>query len=647
MNERVHFYSPGDISAYYNLQQATRVIELSSEDKVYTDINEVIELYHIRQFVDNGITLKEWSEDFVEKTRFFYKIVANFFNSIDPNALVVIYNSVEFNYKETIWKIIDRFDIKGILNEENLKTVAKGDLFTLRDIMRSSKIVKWHNKTLSVLLKNHENAAIWLLDHYVANHKLSTGEPITIPSSLTLEEKESIILNYLDRGLDANMNYVQLVINAKDNKASLVISPKTRLKARKLEQELLQHYFKPGMGVPLRTTVEMSRADGIEPAYSYTDENSHLICGYDAKIIDKLNSSDIIYYFKDVFGYLTKLSFINLISMSCQEGVMERLMGLSAKDTYRENIDFKMKDQLAVIQMSAMINTLKATDRMMESEIKQFYENHLKEKYGYPAQKITVPLVESTYVEKFRALAPELDAIVKQFNLYSKEREIDPDLLALESSIKVTESASCIDKKYFVVNESNSDLQTLFYLLMSDQSMLQYVEPYKEEHHHSFFSLLKTMKPIDCSKFEKYQLNSIKPLIDYGVVKIGDDSILQVLSWAKLLVLQHLYKYKACPFWYYPAEMRKVILEMEKAGWVTSCNKLLTPEEQNYFSFILNNERFTNAYAIRNLYAHGSNAPADDDAQHEIAYTRLLIMFVLLLLKIDDDLAIKVALEMS
>lgn len=84
---------------------------------------------------------------------------------------------------------------------------------------------------------------------------------------------------------------------------------------------------------------------------------------------------------------------------------------------------------------------------------------------------------------------------------------------------------------------------------------------------------------------------------------------------------------------------------MEEVGWVSCCNKLLTPEEQKYFSFVLNNEKYTNAYAIRNHYAHGSNAPADFEEQHEIAYTRLLMMFVLLLLKIDDDLSIMVALE--
>ncbi|HPM11256.1 MAG TPA: hypothetical protein PK941_12545, partial [Paludibacter sp.] len=428
MNERVHFYSPSDMSAYYNLQKAIPVIESFLEDKVYADINEVIELYHISQFVDNGITLKDWNEDFIAKTGCFHNKVANFFANINPNDLVAIYNSVVFGYKDTFWKIIGGLDIKGILNEENLKTIAEGDLFTLRYIFRWSKIVKRHNKTLSELLKNHENAAEWLLDHYVAKHELSPIEPIIIPPALTLIEKEEIINKYLDRGVDANLNYVQLVINAKDNKANLVISPKTRLKAQKLEQELIRHYFKPGMGVPMRTTVEMSREEGLDPVFYYTDEEGCIVCKYDANLIDNLNYSDIVYYFKNDFEYLTRMSFINLISMRSQEDAVERIMGLSAIGTYRESIRFKLMDQLAVIQMAAMINVLKATDRRMESAIKSFYEDHLKEKYAYPAQKITVPLVESSYVEKFRALAPEMDAVVKQYNLYSKEGEIDPEL---------------------------------------------------------------------------------------------------------------------------------------------------------------------------------------------------------------------------
>ena len=645
MNNRVRFFSPGDMSSYYNLQKAELIIGSFSEEKLYTDVNEVMELYHIRQFIDNGIVLKEWSKDFVAKTDVFKRIVANYFKSIPPNKLHEVYASVDFEYKETFWKIIDVYNIKGILNKENLTTICRGDKFTLLHILRCNRIVQHHNTTLAALLKEHENAAEWLLDHYVARHENSTKEPIIVPMALSIKDKEEIIDKYLERGKNTNLNYVQLVINAKDQKDVLIISPKTKLKAHKLEQELVQQYFRPGAGIPMRTTVRMSREEDIEPVSCHLEEGHFIVCTYDAKLIDKLTNTEIIFYFQDAFEYLTKMGFINLISMSSQEGVMERYLGLTAKDTYRENLDFKSKDQLSVIQMIAMEKTVNEIGRRIEDAIKSFYEDFLSEQYGYPSLKITVPSADSSYVEKFRAFAPEMDSIVKQYNLYSKEGEIDPELLALESSIKVTDSASCVDKKYYIVNDGNSDLQIVFNLLFGDQSMLTFVDPYKDENYPSLFSLLMTMKPIDYSKYELWQKETLQPLIEKRLVAIGDNSILQVLDWPKILVLQQLYKFKACSFWYYPSKMKESILEMACAGWVTCCNKLLTPEEQNYFSFILNNERYTNAYAIRNLYVHGGNPSIDDEKYHEIAYARLLIMFVLLLLKINDDLSIKTAIE--
>ena len=543
MNRRVHFFSPSDMSSYYNLQKAELIIGSFSEEKVYTDVNEVMELYHIRQFIDNGIVLKEWSKDFVAKTDVFKKIVANYFNSIPPSKLQDVYASVDFEYKETFWKIIDVFDIKGILNKENLTTICRGDKFSLLYILRCSRIVKRHNTTLTALLKEHENAAEWLLDHYVARHEHSRKDPIIVPPALTVEEKEEIIKNYLGRGKDINLNYVQLVINAKDQKDGLIIRPKTRLKAHKVGQELVRQYFKPGAGVPMRITVRMSRENDIEPFSCHLEEGCFLECIYDAKLIDKLSYLEIVLYFQLVFEYLTITGFINLISMSSQDGVMERYLGLSATHTYRENIDFNIKDYLSILQMTAMVKTLSETGRRVEDIIKSFYEDFLREQYGYPSQKITIPSADSSYVEKFRAFAPEMDSVVKQYNLYSKEGEIDPELLALESSIKITDSASCVDKKYYVVNEGNYDLQTIFYLLFGDQSMLTFVDPYKDENYPSLFSLLMTMKPIDCSKYEQWQLVRLQPLIEKKIIEIGEDSLLYVLDWPKILVLNHLYKY--------------------------------------------------------------------------------------------------------
>ena len=77
---------------------------------------------------------------------------------------------------------------------------------------------------------------------------------------------------------------------------------------------------------------------------------------------------------------------------------------------------------------------------------------------------------------------------------------------------------------------------------------------------------------------------------------------------------------------------------MIKKGWVIVDDHLLSKEERNYFSFYTDNEKFTNGSSYRNHYAHGSEPPTDDVEYHITAYYVLLKLFILLILKIYDDL---------
>ena len=60
-------------------------------------------------------------------------------------------------------------------------------------------------------------------------------------------------------------------------------------------------------------------------------------------------------------------------------------------------------------------------------------------------------------------------------------------------------------------------------------------------------------------------------------------------------------------------------------------NHLLSPAERDYFSYYLNNEKFTNGPAIRNNYGHGTT-PSYSEESHKENYFQL-VLFVLLLLK--------------
>ena len=73
-------------------------------------------------------------------------------------------------------------------------------------------------------------------------------------------------------------------------------------------------------------------------------------------------------------------------------------------------------------------------------------------------------------------------------------------------------------------------------------------------------------------------------------------------------------------------------------GWLVKDDHLLSKPERDYFSYYLDNGRFTNGMAYRNHYMHGSTPPVDDDNAHIAAYHTILRLFAILILKIEDDL---------
>ena len=62
-----------------------------------------------------------------------------------------------------------------------------------------------------------------------------------LPKSLTVEDKESIISNYLDSSA-VNYNYIGLIQNAR-NRNDFKISDKTRLKAKRLHKSETEKFF--------------------------------------------------------------------------------------------------------------------------------------------------------------------------------------------------------------------------------------------------------------------------------------------------------------------------------------------------------------------------------------------------------------------
>ena len=277
-------------------------------------------------------------------------------------------------------------------------------------------------------------------------------------------------------------------------------------------------------------------------------------------------------------------------------------MGLRGKFSYETNTAFRYRAAISTLQMKGLHVTLQSDGRSVEDAIKDFYERYLKEEYGYPSTTLSLPDPSMDWVAKCRVIAPEIDAIAKRYDHYAKRGYVDEELLQISSStIRITEVHSCNAVRYFILNEIPDDLSRLFHLFFSDQSMLSYVEPYKDKHYSSFFELLGEHNgQIAYDNYAEYQKRDINYLKDQGYLNVNNAGCIIVAKQVALVLLKYLYEYGCVPAPANKEHIQGYLNDMMAKGWIREDNYLLSPEERNYFEYYMYNSKYTNGPALRN-----------------------------------------------
>ena len=90
---RIQFYSIGDLASGDNLSKAEPILKEKVKN-VYEDINDIMELYNIKKYIDNEVYLKVWTEKdintYKSKVIEYGKIVGLFMSKIN-SANVCVY----------------------------------------------------------------------------------------------------------------------------------------------------------------------------------------------------------------------------------------------------------------------------------------------------------------------------------------------------------------------------------------------------------------------------------------------------------------------------------------------------------------------------------------------------------------------------
>lgn len=637
---KVVFHSKEDMAGGHYLQKGEHILRADTKAN-YTDINEVLELYNLKQYIDNDLYLKGWSQDditnFKIKVTEYGKVVGQFMATIDDSNVMSLYGNTLRNYVHSFWELVNNQSVFKRISKTNFSNILTNEPHLIHEILTHKGLVEHYGTEIKNFLLTYSKSAEILLSIYEVQHDFHKKEKF-IPKNLSIQDKENIIANYLDSD-DTNLNYVGLIQNAR-KRSDFKISDKTRLKAKRLhksetERILSKNSMKYGVSIGFPEN-EKKIKDG------FIDDNLIAHYSYSLDYIKQNNDFYTLFKnFKYLFEYVDIQNRISLVNKQNQMGVFERVMGVHSQNDYRTGTAFSLSEMSSQGQIFGYNKILNDLNISLESILNFVFTTAFQEKFNFASNaRFTIPTATNSHFEKVRILAPEFETVLKQFKLFVEDGNIDFELLQISSEPSAIKDIPSLNKnKYIYFNKNNKEMVGCSNLFFSDQTLLAYVEPFKEKNYHNFFDLLAN-EQVYFNNYEEHQKPELNYLIDKGFISIDGSGFIQITNLERLLIFKDLYDNEVASLYRYPIDFQVVAKQMELENIILFDSSLFSKPEQAYYNYFLDKSEFTNGLDLRNSYLHGTQANPDETQKHEYAYFTYLKLLFLAMLKIEDDLII-------
>lgn len=628
------FHSEHDLTVGYNLSAIEKKLNHFNPNEQYTDINEIIEFYNIQKYFKFELYLTSWSDDVVRNYREICKklsgIIGRFFSQIDSDNFAGYYSNVSFSYKHDFWEIINDNKIYKNISSEALLSFLESNETVVHMILRNKNIVRHFDRELSEFMKITPQCAEIVVEQLLMESK--DERSYILPDSLSVQDKEALFVLYIQSD-DANPNYLQLIERAQSS-SKLILSDRTRLLAKREYNKYIEACANRNEGFEYGASVTFL------PGVSKCEYNNGFMDEvYDKNwLTDNLDYPTLLNNFIYLFGFVDSHMRCMFLSRRSQISVLESAIFSKGKNEYLYGFTFDFEKMLYSMRMMAYYNELNRLNVRLEDVFKWFFEVYLKEEFNIEGYTYNAPSSHTTYLEKMRLISTEIDSVLKQYRMLCTEQCIDRELLEMSSEhIRFGDIPSMIRNKYAygigkaLKNEQNS--------LFSNQSLIRYTEKF-ECKYSSFYDLIKHEK-VFITDFCDYQNPEINRLIERGTIKINDDGSIY-FDRNRVSLLYHLYDHEVLCVSHCKS-LADLMEKLQKSNELEYENTLFSRTEQDYLDFMLNKSKYSNGFDLRNKYIHGTNSLNIDE--HEADYIEMLKIMALIIIKINEELCHKSAME--
>lgn len=623
----IKYFSDNDLSLSWSLEKSEDILLDYNTNYEFDGINDVLEKYNVCLVIKSGSKLENWSDSYYEELKFksnqMKSNIYRYISSIDVNDIGTVYPSIYKLYEDDFWKLLVQTNkITEISNKQFSDLINENDVGLIH-LLSIKKIVDLFDRNLqSYILKDVDNAEL-VIDKLLA-YRSYHDVKIYFPKSLTETDQIGLISEYINSPM-ANPNYLLLISQARNGK-DFPISDSIRLNAKNNYNSFFDKNNLNNSGIGVETHIGYAN---IDEDIIDLDNISKLKFIYSRNWLrENLDNPTLLNNFIYVFGFTDRLYRSQFPSKKIEIGWLESVTGVDGKNDYKIGMYFSIKENISDLRTYIYYEELLDFNKSLEKLYKWFFEEYLVEEFGVEVFFLNIPSKESDYIEKIRMLCPEFDNVLNQFSMFVKEGKIDKELIDISRNTESIGSVPsfCNDKYGYITDQH---LLNVSDLLFSDQSILAFST--KEDIGHDTFYKIVANNKVKVSDFLGYQKTYLELLFNDEIMYEDKNGVIY-FNIETVSVLMDFYENEVLCLTYYENEFLENLIKYKKV--ITECTLFSRPE-QNYLSFILNDQVYNNGYSLRNKYLHGRNT--QDNEQHKKDYFKLLKLFALLIIKINEE----------
>ena len=630
----IKFYSAHDMGAGHHLRKVEDLLKVFDEEKPLQNINECMELYNVKKFIDADLRFPEWSDatmgSFKDKCRKIPGLVGRFLGAVNDSNIQDHYDAMNGVYEDNFWEAACEYKLYERISAEILDELLSAQPRALGYALRHKKIVLHHGQVLTTRLESNVHTAERLMSHYLEAHE-SDQVTCYFPSEFTQEKRDQILWRYVESD-DANPNYLALLWQAQST-AEFPVSDRLRLKAKKQHEAATEKLFAKSTGMPYGAEIGFASRPDYTTDESYTDRIYHAIYSREW-LKDNLDYPTLLNNFIYLFGYVDRSFRCSFMSLHSKLGVLERHLGIKGVKDYQTGVTFNMDRIRTILQMQAYKQELERLNVRIEDIFKWFFEAYLPEEFGAKGFTYNPASEHTTPAEKCKLLAISIDGVLKQYRLFLEDGFVDRELLEMSSGhVVFSELKSMVDQKY--AYSKSDELQREQFILYSDQSIVTFTD--KTQSRYGNLPQMLLSEGMVMEDFYEYQQGSIKWLMERGTIIQEPTGQLSVNK-GKVFVLKDLFVNEVvCPNYY--GRWTSEIQALVTSGDMEYENTLFSRPEQAYLNYMLNKSEYSNGLDLRNKYSHDTCSLKEEVQIQD--YLELLKIMILIIIKINEEFCLR------